>query len=106
MEDDRKCVLRPRTPKRGCKRQIIQTSPGAGDQVAEVDTISNPNVLKTLESNKTTRPLQPAFQLPGSQDQDKNKHIDGALLKGFLQLETIVSAISNIGKKFGLLGRS
>ena len=64
MEDDTQRVLRPQPPKRGRKRQIIQSSPEAGEQVAEVVSIPKPKVLKKSEPNKTITPLQPAFQPP------------------------------------------
>ena len=64
MEDDTQRVPRPRPPKRGRKRQIIQSIPEAGEQVAEVVSIPKPKVLKKPEPNKTITPLQPAFQPP------------------------------------------
>ena len=64
MEDDPQCVFRPWPPKSGRKRKIIQSSPEAEEQVAEVVSIPKPKVLEKPEPKKTTTPLQPAFQTP------------------------------------------
>lgn len=103
MEEETQRTLLPRPPKRGKKRQIIQSSPESNEQTAEVIRIRTPDLAKSAkpvnqpEHHQT--PLQPPFvpatprftfsppELP-TQPQGSDKQYPYVFVPGYGEIQT------------------